>query len=801
MSGKPFSTTKRILAALFLTGASLALAGGGYLYWKMHDNLPLVDGTARVSGLQGEVVIERDSYGVPSIRATSEEDAYRALGYVHAQDRFFQMDMLRRRAAGELSAVVGKATLELDSEVVGYEFRRLARENFARMPEAQQRLARAYTEGVNTLLNTQASPPWEYALLRTTPKAWLPEDCLLPGFTMTLELQDAGYYEKCVTVLRDTLGEQALQFFAPEQAPGDAAMDGSTAPLPHIPGPRQINLRPAPETPNEDLQLMGSIPNSWGGSWVMDTGSNAFAIAGAHTQTGVGMVASDMHLGLSVPNTFYKTKLSWRTAQGAEIHFTGLTMPGGPVPVAGSNGQIAWAFTAGYADTCDLVPIEHDPLARQYYATPSGDAKLEEHEYTLEVRGGAPKTLTRTWTLWGPVVGTDDKQRGLALKWVALQPGAIDLGFGAILKASTVEEALIIGQNAGLPALNMLVADRKGAIGWTLAGALPKRLKYSGRYPVVHSFGDRSWQGLLPAEEHPSIVYPKSGYLSSANERLFGGAKLELLGDGGYCNPHRARQLRKDTQEAAERGGVQEKDLLAIQLDNRALALAPWTALLKKTLAMPDAQKTSGLRKLLAVLEHWDGTASAQAEGYLLVRNFKTAVMRLTLDPLMAPCRERMPDFRWTRFNSEPAVWALLDEKPLHLLDPSLESWEALLLKAAETAQSQAGGKTWGETNIAAIRHPLLRVLPRFLSAWADMPADPLPGDSDMPRVLKPSFGASERFGVSPGNEDSAYMHLPGGQSANPLSPWFRRGHEAWVRGEPIPFEPGPPEHTLVLKP
>jgi penicillin amidase len=350
----------------------------------------------------------------------------------------------------------------------------------------------------------------------------------------------------------------------------------------------------------------------------------------------------------------------------------------------------------------------------------------------------------------------------------------------------------------------MLVADREGAIAWTLAGRLPQRRAYSGRLPVVHSLGDRGWDGFLPPELTPSLVYPKDGYLSSANERLFGGDRLAALGDGGYAAPARARQLRAGVAAAAERGSLAPADMLALQLDDRSLELQHWRDLLVTALSKPGAPSTDERRALLRLARTWDGRAGADSAGQLIARTFRRAVEKAVMEPLMEPCVEKFPGFRWTRFNSGPAIRKILEERPAHLLDPRFGSWEALLLQAADdtaAACAPLGEKTWADQNTAAIRHPLLRGLPRLLSSWADMPADPLSGDSDVPRVARPSFGASERFAVSPGRESEAYLHMPGGQSAHPLSPWFRAGHQAWVRGVAQPFLPGPAKATLVLKP
>jgi penicillin amidase len=190
------------------------------------------------------------------------------------------------------------------------------------------------------------------------------------------------------------------------------------------------------------------------------------------------------------------------------------------------------------------------------------------------------------------------------------------------------------------------------------------------------------------------------------------------------------------------------------------------------------------------------------------VRSFRDQVADLVLDPIFAPCIERNGQFNWRKFNYEEPLQALLRDKPAHLLNPTFTRWDDLLVAAADavvTDLEQTGEPlaqaTWGRVNTSLIQHPLSRAFPRWLTGWLDMPAEPLPGDSNMPRWQSQSFGATQRMVVSPGREAEGITHMPGGQSGHPLSPYYRAGHEAWMKGEPTPFLPGPVRHTLTLKP
>jgi penicillin amidase len=367
-----------------------------------------------------------------------------------------------------------------------------------------------------------------------------------------------------------------------------------------------------------------------------------------------------------------------------------------------------------------------------------------------------------------------------------------------------VDQALDVAARSGIPPQNFVCADARGRIGWTVAGAIPRRVGLDGRLPASWADGTRRWEGWLAPSEHPRIVDPPSGLLWTANARTVGGEALRILGDGGYALGARARQIRDDLL-AGDR--FTERDMLAIQLDDRALFLEHWRGLLLGTLdGAPAGDPRRAEARRLA--EAWGGRAAAGSAGYRLVRAFHREVAERVLAPFAALARAVDPRFDPRELTqAEGAIWRLASERPPHLLDPAYPGWDALLLAALDGALASMPGsareleaRTWGESNTAAIRHPLSAALP-LLGRLLDMPAEPLPGDRDMPRVQAPAFGASERLAVSPGREAEGILHQPGGQSGHPLSPWYRAGHEAWARGEAAPFLPGPAEHRLLLAP
>jgi len=800
---KPVTAKRlRLLAGAASLLLLVALALVGWFYLKTRASLPLLDGQTSIAGLDAKVTVERDAQGVPTLRGTNRLDVARALGFLHAQDRFFQMDCARRHAAGELAELFGKAALPHDKQVRIHSFRTLAQKVLANLAPQERALIGAYTAGANAGLSQLGEKPFEYILTRSNPQPWKPEDCVLMIYAMTLDLQDEdAAYEQSLAALRDTLGQSALAYFAPLIGPDDAALDRTTASLAPMPTERTIDIRKRVYTFEEKHAAIAhhETPD-------VLPGSNAFALAGTHTASGSGLVANDMHLSLRVPNIWYRASLIFPAANGqGETRVTGVTLPGAPLVIAGSNGAIAWGFTNAYADTSDLVVINPTSAGPGTYLEGNNVLLYENHPEVIQVKGQKPETIDNPWTIWGPVIGANADKRDLALKWIAHDPAATNFSLVALEAAQTVQQAINIAHQAGIPAQNFVVADTTGTIGWTLCGFLPKRIGFDGRLPSSWSFGDRKWDGFLPPAEIPASIAPTDGRLWSGNQRMAGGEILRLLGDGGYEHPMRASRIR---DRLAPLENSTPRDLLAVQLDDQAPYLERWHQLLLRVIT-PDAVANHKDRaKLRAAAESWEGRASIDSVSYRLVAGFRSHVVERVLPIVFEPCYDAYPNFNYRRFHYEPALWEMVNQKPPHLLGQEYGAWDDLLLAAVDDVIKDIDAEhvsiaraTWGSHNIAQIHHPLSRFFPGPLGRWLNMPADPLAGDNNVPRVVKPTAGASERFVVSPGREAEGIFHMPGGQSGHPLSPFYRAGHDAWVKGEATAFLPGPAAHTLTLTP
>ena len=794
----------RILRAALLALLALLLIAFATAWWLLAGSRARLDGQLKLPGLHASVSISRDALGTVTIQGSNRDDISYAMGYVHAQERFFEMDLMRRMSAGELSALVGPAALKVDLNHRRHRLRAVVEAAYAQAAPAQKKALDRYRDGVNAGLAGLREKPWEYFLLGVKPQPWRSEDSALVIAAMYLDLNSDGRNERELHVaqMRAVLPSTLVDFLLAPDPDWEAPLTGRLSRSPVVPAADVFDLRqqsPAPAASSLAAALAPALD-------ALRPGSNNFAVDSTLTGNGAAMLANDMHLGLRVPNIWFRTRLRYPdpTAPNGQRDVNGVSLPGTPAIVVGSNSQVAWGFTNSYGDWADWVRVQLDPADPGRYKVPEGWAKFETHEEHIQVKGQPDTILKVQDTRWGPLMGKDADGTPLALAWIAQLPRAYNVELMQFEHVPDVAAALDLAPKLGIPAQNLLVADNAGQIGWTIAGnSIPLRTGIDPELPSDWSKPDSGWQGWATPAQYPRIEHPADGRLWTANNRTVDGAALTLLGASGHDLGARARQIRDDLHA---RVSFAPADLLDIQLDDRAVFLARWQQLLQETLA---DSKEPALKQLLQLTHDWRGRAAVDSVDYRLVRAFRNQVSEMVLMPFAARIKQRHADFSWPVENSaEAAVWMLIQQQPAWLLDPKYANWHALLTEAARQVADELGkqpgglaARTWGERNRSDIKHALSPALPAWLAHFIDMPDQPLPGDNNMPRVAGPGFGASERLDVSPGHEAQGILEMPGGQSDNPLSPFFGAGHEDWVNGRPTPLLPGKTEYTLTLEP
>jgi penicillin amidase len=392
----------RVILALLTVALLAAVAGGCYVRAQLRASLPQLEGTAALHGLSAPVTVARDALGVPAITGATRADIARATGFLHAQDRFFQMDLQRRQPAGELSALVGPRAFEVDAEMRVHRFRHVAEQAYAGTDPEWKAILDAYAGGVNAGLQALAGPPFEYLMLRATPEPWTPEDSVLTVLAMFISLQGRqAIFEQTNQQLRDALPEPLFRFLTAVGSDWDAPVVGEAMPRPPVPGAEVADLRRELLAP-ANVDRRSSLADE-----AAIVGSNNWAVDAALSASGHALVANDMHLNIGVPNIWYRASMLFPDPADPlkELRLTGVTLPGLPVAVVGSNGYVAWGFTNTGGDWSDLVRIESDPRDPSRYLTPEGPRLFDIGDESVPVKGEAPRQLTVRGTIWGPSCG------------------------------------------------------------------------------------------------------------------------------------------------------------------------------------------------------------------------------------------------------------------------------------------------------------------------------------------------------------------------------------------------------------
>jgi len=780
---------------LVLLGSALVVAcsAAAILLWSSR---PVLDGERSLRGLSAPVTVSRDADGVATVTARSRLDLARATGFLHAQERFFQMDLTRRSGAGELAALVGSRALPLDRERRLFRLRERARGQIQQLPADQQALLYAYRDGVNAGVQQLYTKPFEYFLLGQDVQPWKVEDTFLVAAAMFFMLTDE-HAERALKLARmeSALPKAWVDFLVPTRTPWDAPLQGESESLRPMPAADVLDLRDLPDAafsgpPASTRRLSG-------------LGSNNFAVAGQRTRGDGALLAGDMHLGLDVPNTWYRMRFRLQPDEDGVpdngLDMVGVTLPGLPVMIAGSNGHVAWTFTNSYGVWSERVVLEG---SAEGYRTPDGEEAFTVHTESLEVAGGAAATLTVRDTRWGPAVSGTTEDETHAVRWTGAREGGINLELMGMEGARTIEEAMGVLNGAGVPPQSAVIASRSGRIAWTIAGRIPQRDGAPAAQRPLPWQQAQAWRGWLADGAFPRLTDPAQGMIATANARLLSGEDLARVGDGGYAFSARQKRLVDRLGEAGD--ALDPAAALAVQSDIESHYLDHWQGMLRQLLNTPESEAYAWRETVRALLSPAVPKASVNSAQYALLRAWNQRVSDQVLHAVAAPVRAQFADFVIDFPNSQAAVLALARRQPPHMLDPRYDSWSAMLLDALDHVIAQGRGplseRHWGAVNQLDMRHPLSAAVPGL--GWLlDMPAQALPGDRDVIRVQGPRFGASQRLAVTPGRENEGIFHMPGGQSGHPLSPHYRAGHEDWVHARPSPLLPGETASTLRLRP
>jgi penicillin amidase len=779
------------IKSVWLIGG-LVFAAACTVLGVLDASLPRRTGAADVESLRSPAVVELDARGIPKVRAANLGDALRAQGFLHAQARFFEMDLARRAAAGELAALVGEPALRRDIAQRRFELRRRARRVLDELAPVQRARLDAYVQGVNAGLADLGARPPEYWLLGSKPQPWRAEDSVLVVLSLYTMLSSNESYEKPQGVMRATLPPALYTFLTPSTSRFDRLLvpvaSGAASdyrPLP-IPPADVVDLRRAPAPHYEHRRVDPPLIAPASNQWAVDASRGAQADA---------ILANDPHLRLRLPNVFYRSELYW--AGGAA---RGVGIPGVPGILIGASDSLAWGATVSNADQADWVVIDVDPADPSRYRVPGGFEPFTETNETIAVAGrDTPVTLTVRSTRYGPVVDQDWRGRPLALHATWLEPSGANFGLLDLMQAADVAQGRqVLGRWAG-PSLNWMLSDADGAIGWVVNGPLPNRVGFDGSVPVSWADGRTGWDGELAS---PALLGSGDGALFTANNRTLPRARAARY-SRMWMRPTRARRI---DELLHARQQFTERDFLAMQLDTRAEGYDQIRDVLLDVVPPQDPEPL--LREARAEVERWNGRADVLQSGFRVLHLYYQALLERVLGPMLAPAAEADPQFVYRWPLADESLRRVLDERPPQLLCGDCGNWSAflraVLLDALRRVQRDDAeppiDAPWGEANRLDVAHPFAGVLP-VIGARLRLPPRAQPGSMVSLRVAAPSYGAVIRMAVSPAHPERGILEMEGGQSGHFLSRHFRDLQPDWAAGRPTPFLAGPAVSSFALEP
>jgi penicillin G amidase len=738
----------RVLAAVGAVVLLLAALVVGAVWLTV----PGAEQTASISGLSGVADVVYDADWVPRIRAGSETDAASALGFLHARDRMFQMELMRRAASGRLSEIAGPATLPIDRMMRTLGLRQRAVADFATLPPDTQTLLEAYTRGVNAWIDLKGRFAAPEFLVLGPPERWEATDCLLWAKTMGLWLSMNWHQELARQAIGSRVSAAMLEQLWPSQTgvPAPDAMNASSTRF--------------AQTASRLLAVLPQFPAAY---TLPRSASNEWAVDGRHSVTGKPLLAGDPHLAFSFPGIWYLARIDM---PGQVL--AGATAPGVPFLVLGRNGKIAWTFTTTGADVQDI--FVETPAAAGEYQTPSGPAPFAVREERIKVRGQDDEVLTVRETRHGPVISDLDHPDGpiLAVAMGNLQPNdTAASGLLALNRAGSVPDAGTAAAAISSPVQNLLVADAK-TIAMFVTGRVPIRKAGDGSAPVPGD-GSHDWTGWASGEQLPHSISPESGRLVNANEPVWQPDFPVFMGRDTF-GPWRANRIREllghsDRETLA--------DLAAMQVD----VVDPFAKqVLPVLLAVPGITGTD--EKALGLLRGWNGSAAMDLPAPLIFNAWMEAFYHAVLHHigLTAGVGAPISDFVASVLTPAGAHWCDGDCKPM-LRDSLGDAVRDLSKRFGDDPATWR----WGQAHQAMFAHPMLRNVP-VLGSLTTISV-PSPGDDN---TLQSVHGAAYRGVYDLSDLDRSLFMMTPGQSGNMFSSHARDFVMRWRDGATITLGP-----------
>lgn len=803
------SPVLRILLWLLLIVLAAAAVAAGYAYHVAHAALPQLDGRLQVAGLVARVTVTRDGHGVPTIEAANLEDLFFAQGYVTAQDRLWQMDVIRRAGRGELSEIIGPDTMRLDREQRILGLRAAAQKSWEIASPQNRDFFEAYARGVNAYIKTQGKHlPVEFQILGYAPKPWTPEDSVVIANQMVKDLNYHYFYDALAH-------EKILAKLGPELT-GDLYVN------------RSWHDRP-PTVMREDL----SAPDSHGGDDQDDDdeddspdnavtqghsgdigrlvevpviGSNDWVVSGAHTVTGKPLLSDDMHLPHQMPNLWYEAHL-----HSGALEVAGVTLPGVPFVIVGHNQRVAWGFT-NVGPTVTDVYIENFN-AQGAYQTPTGWVQPEHRTEVIHVKGKPDVTVDARITRHGPII-TDlvpGETRPLALRWTLYD--GIRISFFDVNAAQNWDEFQKAFSQLDAPGQNVVYADVDGNIGYHTTGKVPIRAAGDGSLPVSGTDDAHEWTSFIPFDKLPSVYNPPSGIIATANGRIVPDDYPHSI-SMEWEAPWRTARIYHILESGRQ---FTTADMLALQTDVHSES--DLFAAERLVYAVDHAAKPSARAKQAAdLMRSWDGRMQASSAAPTITENAIAELTRLLLEPKLgsAPASSASDGvLNWKTYSWEMrSVWLenILLHHPKRWLPEKYATYDELLTAAVDAAVNQPDAPKdlatwrWGAFNAVEIQHPILRRIP-ILRHWTGPGVQQQSGSGYTVKAVSRNHGPSERFTANLADLDHSTLNVVTGQGGNFLSPYYMDQWKNWYEGTTLtlPFSQqavkAAEAHQLVLEP